>query len=232
MGQEAVARPWLQRRRESIGDLVSPTTLKQVIPKINSFERLSWFQRSSMRLVTNQLSAGIVEDMRDLWFAMDKENKGKLEPKDIAVALTDVAKGDKELESELRGVLEFMEKADPGAHASTFSYTSFLAANLDKERLLHAGCSKAAFNLLDLDGDGKIGLAELGIVLQSVQMHDQTGGDFQFENIVKVAQKADDWVMKESERIIDLFDEDGNKVLTYPEFKLMLQLDHGVSAEA
>merc|ERR1712046_567647 len=91
---------------------------------------------------------------------------GKLRADDIARAIPASASVDpyfaEQREQLLSGKREEGRKAD-------INYTTFLAAMLDKERYLYEPVCRAAFNLLDLDGDGLLRLAELSVIVQSIR---------------------------------------------------------------
>jgi calcium-dependent protein kinase len=99
-------------------------------------------------------------------------------------------------------LLECLKSADTD-NSGTIDYTEFIAATLDSQVFMKEQYLRAAFNMFDTDGSGKIDNNEVTQLLQ---------GD---ELLGLTSKKAINQAMKE-------IDENGDGEIDFEEFKLMM----------
>lgn len=108
--------------------------------------------------------------------------------------------GLKEIPPDLQQIMEEVDADGSGV----IDYTEFLAATLDKKLYIQDDVCWTAFKTFDLDGDGKIQMAELEKVLASGDVKDAMG-----------AQKVKE-LMKE-------VDTNGDGEIDFEEFMVMMR---------
>mmetsp|Transcript_39659 Transcript_39659/g.126133 ORF Transcript_39659/g.126133 Transcript_39659/m.126133 type:complete len:209 (-) Transcript_39659:74-700(-) len=198
---------------------VSRETMKDVFLRLIEFRNQFWFKQKSMELVANQLSEHDVDDLRSIWLEIHRSNTGKLRHTDIAEAIP----ADDEDQRFTEARAELLRVAEEDGLAREMTYTSFLAAMLDEERYLNEAACKSAFNLLDLDGNGCIGIPELSIIIQSDQMDSTCSGDWQLSDIVKVVTNSDPKVLETCKQIVRKYDINHDDAINFQEFMCMMR---------
>jgi calcium-dependent protein kinase len=134
--------------------------------------------------------------MIDAFKSLDKDNDGVLSKKEIMEGLCEKL-GPEEAEREAQRIFDSVDFDNSGM----IDYSEFVVATLDQRKLLNEDRLRQAFELFDKDGDGELTSEELKESLSGLE-----GADNQT------------W-----EEMIAEADIDGDGVVTFQEFKIMME---------
>jgi len=215
---DAFDHPWFtQEQRPEI----SRETMQSVISNLLTFQSHLWFRRKTLELITDQLPDSFIDDLRPIWFEIDRTHYGRLRHTDIAKAIPpDV---DDLVFSEKRTRL--LQTMEARGRKSEVNYTSFIAAMLPRQLILHESACRSAFKLLDMDDDGNIRWTELSLILQ-IHQSDEDANDmvpFNAGPLSFVASNIDMDSMEDCKQIVDNYDFDNDQALNFDEFMAMLR---------
>mmetsp|Transcript_15609 Transcript_15609/g.45047 ORF Transcript_15609/g.45047 Transcript_15609/m.45047 type:complete len:520 (+) Transcript_15609:49-1608(+) len=117
-------------------------------------------KKSALQIIARQLSDVEVKRQRDIFIELDQNDDGMLSESELAAGL--VRQGLEPDSAVVRRLLQII--AEEGREG--VQYTEFLAATLQSKSYIERNVCWTAFNVFDLDGDGRISLDELEQVLQ------------------------------------------------------------------
>lgn len=131
---------------------------QEVMSRLHSFHLLGKFSRAAMTAVAQQLPEDSIQQLRQIFEALDEDGDGSL-------SMAEVERGLKlsgvEVPKDLQQSLQNVDSDGSGM----VDYTEFLAATLDEKHHLQDAVCWAAFRVFDVDGDGKITKDELASML-------------------------------------------------------------------
>lgn len=106
-------------------------------------------QQAAMTAIAVQAGPDDIRNLKDIFLAIDKNGDGTLSFEEIEEGLKQlkIANADE--------LLEILKEADTDKSGAV-DYTEFIAATLDSQVYLKEEYLKAAFNMFDKDGSGKI----------------------------------------------------------------------------
>ncbi|KAF4696080.1 substrate-specific activator of APC-dependent proteolysis, variant 2 [Perkinsus olseni] len=204
--EQALHHPW-------IDSLAPGASVKTISPgalvNLNNFNKQNKLKRMALTVIARQIPEDSIEELRQMFSALDKNGDGTL-------TVEEISKG-----FELVGMdvpdhfSEYVANIDVGG-SGVVDYSKFLAATLDKKHYIQEAVCWAAFRAFDLDGNGKITKEELAQVL--------SGGAF--ENIGDALGIHS----REIEAIIDEVDADGDGEIDFEEFMQMMRVRSGNGA--
>jgi len=156
----ALQQPWLQDTPElTFKDYLRKTGKKEFMTRIRTFAELPVFSKLALLMLAQQAAVNQVQDARAAFLAMDADNEGWLSKQDFKEAFASTGKPltDEELEN-LYGSLDVNGN-------SKVSWVEWLSATISCQNFSSDAAAVELFNMLDVDGSGKITQEELGRVL-------------------------------------------------------------------
>ncbi|KQK10428.1 calcium-dependent protein kinase 3 isoform X2 [Brachypodium distachyon] len=149
--KQVLEHHWLQNAKKApnvpLGDIVK-SRLKQ-------FSRMNRFKRRALRVIADHLSAEEVEDIKEMFKAMDTDNDGIVSCEELKSGIAKF--GSHLAESEVQMLIEAVDTNGKGA----LDYAEFLAVSLHLQRMANDEHLRRAFLFFDKDGNGYIEPDEL-----------------------------------------------------------------------
>jgi calcium-dependent protein kinase len=199
--QKALSHDWIKHKAPS----ASQMNLKQgFLDKLSQFRSQGRFKKAALQVIAGLLDDGNIQRLRETFTALDENGDGKLTIDELRKGLKDAG-----LDSMTGQLQEIMNGIDAD-NSGEIDYTEFLAATIDRRSYLQEDVCWTAFNVFDIDSDGKITQEELRQVLQSDGVASVLG-----------AQEAAGLMLQA--------DANGDGVITFDEFMEMMR---GSSASA
>jgi len=227
--QQALDSPFFKLSRLSM-NTPSSEQVWEVVPKLQKFWNNSWLKRKSMELVAYQSSSEDEErdasdlggaSLRSLWFYIDRAHRGKIGADDLARAVASAGEGGGDMAPKQL----LLEELKASGLSVEVGYTTFAAAMLDREGYTDAVRCRAAFDLLDLDGDGLIKLMEFTIIMQSEEMDEKSDGNWQLDDIVMSLSNVNDAFTERAMQMLRMHDLNGDGAIDFDEFFMMMRAD-------
>lgn len=159
-------------------------------------------------MIAQQIPDENLDDLRTLFSSLDAKHLGTLSVAQIesAIMSSGVTFENKE---ELTSILWEMDHG-----TGEVNYTHFLAGTMDRQKYMQEEALKTAFQVFDLDGNGKITKDELYQVLS---------GDVSMETgLNNSLTGAGCLALSEIENIIKDVDLDGDGEIDFEEFRIMM----------
>jgi len=186
---------------EMAPDASAAPVVPEVFWRLQSFNALGKFKRAAMTAVAQQLQEDAIQQLREIFQALDSNDDGCLSVEDVEQGLRQAGV---EVSNELQRVFQLVDSDGSGL----VEYTEFLAATIDEKRHLGEAACWAAFRVFDMDGDSKITKDEMAVMLScghAKSLAESLGAD-----------RAD------IEQVIAEADLDGDEQLDFKEFHAML----------
>lgn len=154
---------WLQEEQASFA-VKDP---RKVFHDLHTFRQTNKLKRSSLVVIASMLKTDDSVQYHSDFVALDPNNDGTVSLDEIQTKLKPKEMTDEEV------AIMFEDPNSEEDGFKPFSYTEFLAATMDKKRLVTEKLCKAAFATFDKDSDGSISMAELaGGVLGHLSMEE------------------------------------------------------------
>jgi len=171
----------------------------EVLSRLRSFDALGKFKRAAMTAVAQQLQEDSIQQLREVFQTLDENDDGSL-------SIEEVERGLKQAGVEVPDNFQLQHVDSDGS--GFVDYTEFLAATIDEKRHLQEAACWAAFQIFDIDGDGKITKDEMAVLLSCGRAGNLA------ESLV--ADRA------EIEQAVAEADLDGDERLDFEEFQALL----------
>mmetsp|Transcript_13491 Transcript_13491/g.35657 ORF Transcript_13491/g.35657 Transcript_13491/m.35657 type:complete len:497 (-) Transcript_13491:494-1984(-) len=155
--QQALRHPWFETQ---VPAPTHPQLWPGFLDHLRGFCSQSLLQRAARQIIATQLDDGQISGLRKAFMAMDSNGNGTLtydEFRDGLVKAGVQAVADEDLLG-IVSVIDFN-------HSGVIEYSEFLAAALDRRLYLQEDVCLKAFDVFDVDGDGKISMSEIEEVL-------------------------------------------------------------------
>ncbi|KAM0847193.1 hypothetical protein ACQ4PT_055183 [Festuca glaucescens] len=195
--KQVLEHHWLQNAKKApnvpLGDIVK-SRLKQ-------FSRMNRFKRRALRVIADHLSAEEVEDIKEMFKAMDTDNDGVVSCEELKSGIAKF--GSHLAESEVQMLIEAVDTNGKGA----LDYPEFLAVSLHLQRMANDEHLRRAFLFFDKDGNGYIepdelrealkdegaadGMEVVNDILQEVDT--DKDGKISYEEFVAMMKTGTDW---------------------------------------
>ena len=175
----------------------SQEKFRHIINKLKNFSYQSKFQETALAfLVHNSLHLDEVRDLYKVFCLVDADLDGKITRNELGDAMRNIYKNEnsKEIEKEVDIIFSNIDNDNNG----TIEYEEFIRAVIGKESLLSDNILQFAFLFFDKDNSGEITLDEMQGIF----------GEDCDKNVL--------------EKMIDEIDKDGNKEISFTEFKHMM----------
>lgn len=117
--------------------------------KLRGFRAQGMFKKAVLYIIAGQID-GRIEVLRNVFAKLDGDGDGVLTKAELNEGLTKA--GFQEIPPDLKEAFAHFD-ADAG---DVFDYAEFLAATLERREYLQEAACRAAFRILDQDGDGKV----------------------------------------------------------------------------
>ena len=170
---------------------------RKIYNNLKNFEEKSQFSAAVVTFITNyMMNDDELKLLKKLFFELDIKGKGVITKEDLFRGM-DESFDHKITKEEVDQIFSRIDYDNNG----TISFDEFLKAAIDKPKLLTEEKLKAAFALFDINGDGDIEAKELQAVM---------GENNDIEDNV--------WA-----KMIEEIDLDGNGVIDFEEFKVMMK---------
>jgi calcium-dependent protein kinase len=188
--EEALQDPWFEQNKDQTKQVKLGS---KFVGKLKDFKRVGAFKKVALTVIARSLPADKVRDLTADFKSLDVNGDGTLTYKEVVETM------EKQKISVPEDLLEIMKSIDSDG-SGQIDYTEFVAATLDKQRLINEQTAWMAFTKFDLDGDGKITAKELGDVLGA----DGIGDHFDVAKVKAMISEAD---------------ADGDGMIDFDEFK-------------
>ena len=167
--------PWITNRRNlsTSSQPLSPEEQKTFVGTIKAFSKMNKFQTGVISLLSNlTASEEDLKNLKKMFQDLDKDKDGKLSTEEVKMGLETLMHSEEKKKSdavakkvlcskhppdEYKKLVESMDRNGDGE----ITWDEFVAASIDKIALLNKHNIRAAFNVLDENGDGKISREEL-----------------------------------------------------------------------
>jgi len=191
---QALEHPWIKNELEKLeDDEEAAGHMKEVGQSLARFKKFSMFKKVAMVALSVNMPTEDLTRLKQIFLEFDKDHTGTITHEEFCKALSSTSLG--------KSSLDALFDAVDQDHTGYIKYSEFVAACLTEKDAMNDQYVVAAFNALDLDGDGSITREEMKTLL---------GDD--------VDDKALDRLMKEAD-----FYKDG--VISLAEFKRAMCMD-------
>lgn len=202
--EEALAHPWIQQVAQKEKGDVKETLLVNALGNMRKFHASQKLAQAALLFMGSKLTT--IEETKELskiFRSLDVNGDGQLDRKELIEGYVQLMKLKGETEVLTRAQVE--EEVDKILRFTDFDrnglidYSEFVTVAMDREVLLSRDRLKAAFNLFDVDGSGKIAAQELRRILVDVddeqwesiihEVDSNNDGEVDFEEFVSMMQK-------------------------------------------
>ncbi|CAE8647873.1 unnamed protein product, partial [Polarella glacialis] len=194
---EALQHPWLQRR--SAGPSIDLNIMADVVDSFKHFQNLNMFQKAAVTALAWRATDEETSHLRDIFSVLDADGNGHITVQELRGAIESTGVNIPE------DLVQLAVQADTDG-GGTIEYTEFLAATLDKQKVIREEVVWEAFRIFDQDGSGTITKKELLKILTG------NNGD-------KIRQAHGN---KAVENFLDEYDVSGDAEIDFDEFMDML----------
>lgn len=175
---------------------INQTLIQQVIQNLTTFGDTSKFQRAVIRFIVSQLLSQSERNELDTIFkTFDTSGDGKINEKEF-VGYCKKIFGSSMNEAEIKSIMTRVDTDKSGF----IDYSEFLAAAMDRKKLLSLERLEKAFEAFDKDKNGKISAQELKLMLESTTKLE----------------------LDTYKRLIQEVDQNGDELVDFKEFKDMM----------
>mmetsp|Transcript_88774 Transcript_88774/g.286894 ORF Transcript_88774/g.286894 Transcript_88774/m.286894 type:complete len:570 (+) Transcript_88774:123-1832(+) len=228
--QQALQHVYIRDSGEHEGSLAMMLTTSLVMD-LRSFCSQSLLRRAALQVVAMQLLQEETESLRRAFEALDSRGAGVLTVTELKASMDGHEIGD--LRPEFDQVVKELSTFDSEGRGddTEIGFTDFLAATLEAKHFQKVGACRAAFRAFDRDGDGRITALELEHVLMGGTYTSEGGsrcggggGDDDWGDISPSGSRRTSKGL-EIRNLIRGVDANGDGVIDFSEFKVMLQGD-------
>ena len=183
--ENAIKDPWVSRKNENE---VNQELVQNVIQNLSSFKETSKFQRAVIRYIVAQLlTQGDKNELMGIFKTFDSSGDGKINQMEFVDCCKQVF-GNQLSHDEIVAIMERVDTDKSGF----VDYSEFLAAAMDRSKLLSIERLRSAFEAFDKDKNGKISAQELKSMLEN-------GDKLEMEVYNKIIHEVD----QNSDNLID-----------------------------
>jgi len=190
---EALNHPWLQANTV----LPDVDIMNDVVASMSHFQTLNMLQKAAITALAWRATDETTQHLRQIFESLDRDGNGHVTVKELRNAFTQAGVSVPEN-------LNFSEVGTDGN--DTIEYTEFIAAAMDKRKIVKEDVVWEAFKIFDQDGNGQVTKKELLKIL--------TG-----RTSDKIRQVHGN---KAVENFLDTYDKSGDDVIDFDEFMGML----------
>lgn len=194
--RDALNHSWLLSTRPALAkNPLSPG----MVQNMQAFRANLRLETAALHVMATQLSDRQTRLVRDAFIELDTNGDGQVTPDELREGIARA--GILETDCDAGKIVAEVDFNDSGY----IDYTEFLVATIDKARCVRDGKVAEAFQLFDLNGDGKLELHEIQMAIR--------GGDMSEDDVRRCAEET-----------LDRIDEDGDGAVSLSEFTNMIQM--------
>jgi len=130
-----------------------------LVDRLRAFRLRNKFMKAALHVIAGQLDESQIQGLRKIFVSLDSNGDGLVTPSELRRGLQQA--GIRIPRPDLEEIVDSIDCDGSGE----IDYTEFLAATLEKQQYMEEGVCWNAFNIFDLDHDGKISCKELKQVL-------------------------------------------------------------------
>ena len=172
--QQALAHTWVNSQNNTT---LSQGGITHVLSNLKAFHAPNKLKDAILTYLTMQFSSlQDTKELREIFLRIDKDKNGKISKEEL-VEQFKLTMGPEKADTESSLILKEVDTDNSGF----IDYTEFLKANLDSNKLYSDQNLQMAFGVFDVDGSGKISVAELRGLLENGKQSD----DEVWTNIIK-----------------------------------------------
>ncbi|CAE7197445.1 CPK2 [Symbiodinium natans] len=195
---DALRHEWLKVQVE----MPSAQIMEGIVNTMIQFQSLNLMQKAALTALAWRASDEDTQHLRQIFECLDRDGNGHMTIGELRGAFAEVG-------VTLPGGLSLCGVGTDGN--DTIEYTEFLAAALDKKKVLKEDVVWEAFKIFDADGSGTVTKAELCKLLTSGRTSDKSKQEKESKAI---------------EAFLDSYDTSGDGVVDFDEFMGMLDESH------
>lgn len=157
---EALAHPWLHNANRSP---INTSSAKGIFSNLQSFRSEQKLQKATYSFIATQLATKKEkEEMIELFKSLDTDNSGTLSRNELIQGFSNLYSEEiEDIEGEVDKIMRQVDTDGSGE----IDYSEFVAASLNKNKMLSRERLEAAFKAFDVDGSGTISADELKSIL-------------------------------------------------------------------
>lgn len=181
--EQALKNEWFKRATPKS---VNGQTQHSIVEHLSSFQTEHALKKAGLEIIARQLNENEIQGLREFFITLDTNKDGLLTLEELDNGLEQ--RGFQKTKAELQQIMSSVDIDGNGV----IGYTEFLAAALDRKKHLAEQICWKAFNVLDVDGDGKISEEELKCTFNSERLK-KDGIDFQdFMEVMRTGSSSKD----------------------------------------
>jgi len=160
--EQALSHEWIKNTAPRAGD-ASLRGNTALVDNLRNFRLQNKLKKAALHVIAGQLDESQIRGLRETFTALDENSDGFLTHEELKSGLEKAGLKKTKTDTDLQMIVEGMDVDGSGR----IDYTEFIAAALDKRSYLSEQACWTAFKVFDIDGDGRLSLAELNRVLIS-----------------------------------------------------------------
>jgi calcium-dependent protein kinase len=202
-GAEALGHAWMNAAQATapIQSELSPSLLKN----LKRYRANNALTKAALQLIAwRVLPDDQMRDLGKVFQSLDADGNGMLSLDEVSTGFQRA--GLEEVPQDLQEIVEALDSNGNGM----ISHTDFVAATLDRQKLVTDEAYRTVFRLFDKNGDGKISVQELKDLLDPEHDNEQSPLDAAAFEI-------------DIQELMTAVDTDGDGAINFPEFVQMMQ---------
>ena len=153
-GAQILEDKWLKSKGES--PFKSNNEINALVKNIKAYRFSMRFQKAIITYLVTQCNEAEIQDLKNIFYKMDKNHDGYLTFEDISIALEKIMTKEE--------INCYMESIDLNKN-DKIDYTEFLASCISSNIILKDEKLISCFNIFDKDKNGKISLKEIQSII-------------------------------------------------------------------
>jgi calcium-dependent protein kinase len=184
--REALQHPWLNNASVTP---IDNSTAKSIFTNLTSFRSEQKLQKATYSFIASQLATKKErEEMLELFKSLDTDNSGTVSRDELIRGFNNLYADEiEDIDAEVDKIMRQVDTDKSGE----IDYSEFVAASMNRTKLLSKERLEAAFKAFDIDGSGTISADELKSMLGKYHAYD----DEMWTNIIREVDQNGDGVI-------------------------------------
>ncbi|CAD8212165.1 unnamed protein product [Paramecium octaurelia] len=165
--EQALKHPWITQQSEDVQNELPQ--IDRALKNMKTFKSTKQLQSAIYQYIVNQFSTQ--EDKSELlktFKALDTNNDGQLSRQELLIGLRKIMNENEAME-EVERIMRDIDQNNSG----TIDYSEFVAASINRSKLLSQDRLAKTFKAIDKDGNGSISIDELKLIFGNGLVPDQ-----------------------------------------------------------